>query len=153
MASASVTLHEMPVQMVRIPKVECQPRKCTLILAACDAVSIISAWCIGYLTKLSVGGNLQLSTYLHLWPSLVVFFAVFAVLRLYPGIICNGVTELERLTAGISVSFIMLAASTFVDHVSSDYSRAVFFIAWAVALVLVPLFRALARATFSARPW
>jgi Undecaprenyl-phosphate galactose phosphotransferase WbaP len=153
MASASVTLHELPVQMVRIPKVECRPRKCTLILACCDAASIIAAWCIGYGTKLLSGGNLQLATYLHLWPSLIVFFAVFAALRLYPGIICNGVTELERLTAGISVSFIMLAASTFIDHVSSDYSRAVFFIAWASAIFLVPLFRALARAALSARPW
>lgn len=153
MASASATLHELPMQMVRLPKVECRPRKCTLILGCCDAVSIISALCIGYAIKLYAGGHVCLATYVQLWPSLFVFFAVFASLRLYPGIICNSVTELERLTAGISLSFAVLAASTFINHKSSDYSRAVFFLAWASAIVLVPLLRSLARAMFSAKPW
>ncbi len=152
-ALASASLNELPFQMVRVPRVLCRPRKCAAILALCDAIGLLFSICVGYLTTLSLGGNLQASLYLRLWPGFLICFAVFASLRLYPGIVYNGVTELERTTAAISVSFTMFAALMFMDHGQMYYSRAVFLIAWATAIFAVPILRSVARALFSRRSW
>jgi Undecaprenyl-phosphate galactose phosphotransferase WbaP len=152
-ALASASLAELPYRLVRVPKVLSKPLRCALTLACSDSLALLTSLGIGF-CAVALGESLSASSvYLHLWPSLLIFAAVFLSLGLYPGVICNPVRELERLVVGICLSFSMFAAAVWMDGLTSRYSPAFFVIAWGTALIAVPASRTGVRCLFSRRPW
>ncbi len=91
--------------------------------------------------------------YAHLAPVLLFFPLAYALAGAYPGIGLAPPEELKRLTLATTLVYLALGAATFLFKEGATYSRAVFLLAWAMALFLEPLFRALARELFAKKPW
>jgi len=64
---------------------------------------------------------------------------------LYPGIGLHYIDELRKLVNSLSSTFVIVLAVTFLLQTSIIYSRLVIFIAWIIAIVLIPLGRYLVR--------
>ena len=90
--------------------------------------------------------------YFPLWPAIFVFSLSYALAGLYEVGIAPP-EELLRLSYATSLVFVILGAATFMYKAGADYSRGAFVFAWGLALVLVPLGRALARELFARKPW
>lgn len=90
--------------------------------------------------------------YIDLWPALLLFPLAYALAGLY-GVGVAPPEELRRLSYATSLVFVILGAATFMYKAGADYSRGAFVFAWGLALVLVPLGRALARELFARKPW
>jgi lipopolysaccharide/colanic/teichoic acid biosynthesis glycosyltransferase len=90
--------------------------------------------------------------YLGLLPLLGLFpfsYAVAGIYRLGLG----AVETLRRFSYSTSVSFIAIAAASFVFKADQRYSRITFILIWLAALVIVPLFRASVLALVRSRSW
>jgi Undecaprenyl-phosphate galactose phosphotransferase WbaP len=92
-------------------------------------------------------------SYLRLWPVLLTFLIAYAASGLYPGFGRNVADELHRLSVATSLVYPALAVTAFLLKDAADFSRAVFLLAWAQSLALVPLVRALFRRSLKRRPW
>lgn len=122
-------------------------------IVAADMLALILAATISVFVRYALGGNYSLSVYGRLWPLLGLFAAVYALFGLYPGIVVTAVTEIRRISAATTVVFLMLAVLTFLFRVAEVYSRFVFFSAWILSMLLVPLVRAFVRKRFAQRDW
>ncbi|MGQ9736050.1 MAG: undecaprenyl-phosphate galactose phosphotransferase WbaP [Thermaceae bacterium] len=91
-------------------------------------------------------------THLSLWPLGPLFLLAYALVGLY-GVGVSPPEELRRLSYATTVVFAALGTATFLSETATNLSRGVFVLAWGLALVLVPLGRALAREVFARRPW
>lgn len=109
---------------------------------------LLSFW-IRYLYDRSLIWDL----YLPLWPILLLFPLVYALVGLYPGVGITPPEELRRLTYASSLVFIVVGASTFMYRSEAEYSRGAFIFAWLLVLLVVPLSRALVRELFARKPW
>ncbi|MCX7741619.1 MAG: undecaprenyl-phosphate galactose phosphotransferase WbaP, partial [Meiothermus sp.] len=69
------------------------------------------------------------------------------------GVVIAPPEELRRLSYSTSLVFLVLGGATFMYKAGADYSRGAFVFAWALALVLVPLGRAVVRELFARKPW
>ncbi len=95
----------------------------------------------------------ELSLYLIFGLAIVMFLVVFAFLRLYPHVAQSPVEELRRLFFGTTMVYLGLAASTFATQTGEVFSRGVFFVAWLMSVILVPLGRAFLRHRWAKAPW
>ena len=68
---------------------------------------------------------------------LIKFFAP----ALYPGLGLHYIDELRKLVTSLSLTFVILAAVTFVLHNALIFSRLVLLLTWALSVVLVPFGR------------
>ncbi len=84
---------------------------------------------------------------------MVLFVCGYALFGAYPGIAISAAGELRQLTLSSTLTFILLGTLMFLSKQGNTYSRLVFLIGWAVALVLVPLMRSLLRMAFCRRSW
>ena len=100
-----------------------------------------------------MGGSADFQHYLSLWPGLGIVLAVFFYSNLYPGIIHNAVTELKRVAAGLSISFLILTAMVLSAHGGQAYSRFVLIVWWMAALPAVPLLRSMVREYLCHKAW
>ncbi len=83
----------------------------------------------------------------------VEIFALFCLILLikfyrsglYPGIGLHYIDELHKLVDGISSTFVIILAVTFVLHTSFIYSRLVIFFTWIFSILLIPFGRYLIR--------
>jgi Undecaprenyl-phosphate galactose phosphotransferase WbaP len=100
-----------------------------------------------------IDGKLDLPHYFSLWPALGVFFAIFALSNLYPGIIHNPVTELRRLGLALTLGFLVLAALISVARLDDVYPLRALFLCWIAAIVVTPLLRSIVRALICHKPW
>jgi Undecaprenyl-phosphate galactose phosphotransferase WbaP len=98
-------------------------------------------------------GSPDLHRCLRLWPALVVFFATFALLELYPGIIHNAVTELRRLAFAVTLSFLVLASFLSISGLNITFPRSVLFLSWTSAIFVTPLLRSIVRAFVCRKRW
>jgi Undecaprenyl-phosphate galactose phosphotransferase WbaP len=96
--------------------------------------------------------SLLWSIYCDLWPMLLLFPLVYALAGLY-GVGVAPPEELRRLSYSTSLVFLVLGGATFMYKAGADYSRGAFVFAWVLALVLVPMGRALVRHFFSRKDW
>jgi len=124
----------------------------TISLIVVDSFSISLAFFIAVLVRDAFEGQLSRQLYFSLWPLLFLFPLAYYLSGLYQlGI--SAADELKRLTYTTSVTFIAIGAITFIYKVGVLYSRGVFLLAFGLALLLVPLGRALLRAGLARQPW
>ncbi len=125
---------------------------CTAFLLS-DFCALLVSLAVAYCFRALTGGDLPLKAYLGLVSAAPVFLMLYAVLGLYPGILRPPSEELKRLSLGSSIGFLFLSFILFLGQQGAAYSRGVMIAAWLLALVLVPLARALVRRRCASKPW
>jgi Undecaprenyl-phosphate galactose phosphotransferase WbaP len=86
-------------------------------------------------------------------PTLLIFFFVFSLVGLYPGIGINPIEEFRLILRGTSVVFLLIICGTVLLREGLMASRIVFILAWIFSIVFVPLFRRFVRGWCSLQPW
>ena len=152
MATVTVVPTDRSFPLIRLPKIRCHPNLCSVVFVGCDAVAISLAGILALLGN-RVEGKPDLHYYFSLWPALGVFFAIFALSDLYPGIIHNAVTELRRLGLALTLSFLVLAALCSMTRLDETYPRRVLLLSWIASLVVTPLLRSIVRELICRKPW
>ena len=125
---------------------------CTAFLLS-DFCALLVSLAVAYCFRALTGGHLPLEDYFVLVSAAPVFLMLYAVLGLYPGILRPPSEELKRLSLGSSIGFLFLSFILFLGQQGAAYSRGVMIAAWLLALVLVPLARALVRRRCASKPW
>ncbi len=123
------------------------------LLAAGDLAALSLAGGVSALVWQHIDERLSPQFYAHLWPVLLLFPIAYAASGLYPGFGRNPAEELRKLSASTSMVYAALAVTVFLLKDAPTYSRAVFLLAWAQTLILVPLLRSLVRAACARKPW
>jgi len=113
------------------------------VLLFCDLFALLMASMFGYLVWADAILHQPVSEYLSLLPLLCLFPLAYAAAGLYPGFGLGAVEMLRRLFYCTSISFLAVAAASFALKAHPTFSRMTFSIAWASALVVVPLCRLL----------
>lgn len=139
-------------QAVR-PAAIARPWVTSALLLAADAVALASAGWLGYFLWSQVNRSLSAGFFYQLWPALAVSLLVYACMGLYPAAGVSPAEELRRLTMGATAVCLISTAAIFFSKDSELYSRGVLIAAWAAAVVLVPIARALTRRAFARRSW
>jgi len=129
-------------------------RRQIVALLVADAVALSACAVFSWWLKSFSDPDLLASTYLRALPAMLGGgWVVFAGLGLYPALGWGAADELRRLSSGITVLFLGGIALTFMSKAGSDWSRQVFLVAWALALLAVPLMRALMRRVCCRQSW
>jgi Undecaprenyl-phosphate galactose phosphotransferase WbaP len=123
------------------------------ILLFCDLVAVVVAAISAYQVWAKMLLMQPISIYLELTPLLFVFPLSYSVAGLYPGFGLGAVETLRRLFHCTNVSFLVIAAATFVFKADSVYSRMTFAIFWLAALLIVPMARLLTLSMVSRFRW
>ncbi len=118
-----------------------------------DIVSLTLTFTLAVGVRYKLGGQFPPLRYLSLWPVIGLFLVAYVLSGLYPSVGITPPDELRRLSYATTLIFLILGVMTFLFQLGLAYSRAIFLMAWALALILVPLGRAIVRALFSSRPW
>lgn len=118
-----------------------------------DLIAIAASVTLAVAVRKWFGGTFTLDIYWQLWPVLALFLALYATAGLYADLPPPPSGELKLLTQATTLGFVGLAAFTFLSREAETYSRLAFVIAWALALVSVPLARACLRAVCMRRRW
>lgn len=123
----------------------------TIALGITDLATLLFAWVLAVLLRMAISSEMILEPFIRIVPLIILFLLVYYGRGLYPAIGISPVEEISRLAGATSVVY--LALTTFAFFMKSPptiYSRAVFALSWLLALVLVPLGRAIIR-TIGAR--
>lgn len=137
----------------------CRPRLTAFLLAAADLAALSLCGLVAVVGYRWLRGQYDPAFYLRLWPCLFLFILAYDLVglyhgvALYPGAGLGPAEELRRGTIATTTCYLLLAAVTFLSKTSTHYSRAVFLIAWALSVVLLPSLRAALRAWLARRPW
>ena len=113
------------------------------VLLFCDLSALLIASMLGYVAWAEAILHQSVSQYLSLLPLLCLFPLAYATAGLYPGFGLGAVEILRRLFYCTSISFLAVAAAAFALKADPTFSRMSFIIAWAGALVIVPVCRLL----------
>lgn len=111
------------------------------VLVASDVVALSLAGAIAYLAWAFQVRGQPPGVYLELLPLVGLFVLGYAKAGLYPGFGIGAVSTLRALSTWTSFIFLVLAATSFAVRAPHHYARGAFLLAWALALVLVPLVR------------
>jgi len=133
-------------------EITASPRWAAATLFLTDFAMTILAMAGGIWLRYLWDRSLLWDIYLDLWPMPLLFPLGYALAGLY-GVGIAPPEELRRLSYATSLVFVILGAATFMYKSGADYSRGAFVFAWGLALVLVPLGRALVRELFARKPW
>lgn len=117
-----------------------------------DTLAALASLLLGVWLRYLWDRTLFWDVYLPLWPAVLLFPLAYALAGLY-GVGIAPPEELRRLSYSTSLVFVALGAATFMYKAGADYSRGAFVFAWGLALVLVPLGRALVRELWARKPW
>jgi Undecaprenyl-phosphate galactose phosphotransferase WbaP len=123
------------------------------MFATGDLAALSIAAASSVVIRSRVDGRLALETYVHLWPVLLTFLIAYAASGLYPGFGRNAADELRKLSLATSLVYLALAVTAFLLKDSAAFSRAVFLLAWALSLAIVPVGRAVLRHSVERRAW
>ena len=112
-------------------------------------VSAAAAVTVRYL----LGAQFVPGDYLRFVPSVAVFFLVFAMSGLYPGMASNPIEEFRGILGATGLTYLLIIGATFLEKESASFSRAVFLIAWALCVAFVMAGRAVTRSWCASKPW
>jgi Undecaprenyl-phosphate galactose phosphotransferase WbaP len=153
MATVTLIPAEQALPLIRLPKIQCRPLLCALLFVVCDAVAFMLSGTAALLLWQAAMGGMDVARCLSLWPALLVFFPVFALQNLYPGIIYNAVTELRRLGFALTLGFLILASVVSMPGLPVTYPYGLLFLCWTMAIFLTPLLRSITRTFVCHKPW
>ena len=112
------------------------------MLLVADAGAILGAVMIGIAVRNALGGEITTFQAAAMMPLVVMVLIIFWVLRLYAELPPGPSEELRRVAHGTTLGFVLLLVGTFFLRGGEVYSRGAMVMAWLLALVLVPAFRA-----------
>jgi len=124
-----------------------------------DLLSVAVAWLMGMGVRCLWLGRLDYERYFALWPMLGLWVVTFAIMGLYRGamgaarIFITPVEELRRTTVGTTWAFLTIVVVMYAAAGALFFSRLILVIGWLLALVLIPLSRALVRELCANRLW
>jgi Undecaprenyl-phosphate galactose phosphotransferase WbaP len=121
-------------------------------LALSDAAALLVAVGIGVSGKALAAGPVDFGGYLRLLPFLAVFSLTYAALGLYSDVPVSTPEELRRTTISSIVVFLSLAAITTGMRGGRPVTGTLL-LATSLAVLLVPLFRAMTRRYLSRKSW
>ncbi len=131
------------------------PTFCTvqgsLILA--DVAGLLLSVILSLICKYAVSGDLNLYSYIRLWPFLFVFLFVYWLIGLYSDVALSAPEELRRTTLSTIGIFVSLAAITVSLRGANSYFTWTLFLAVSCTLFFVPLLRALVRRALASKHW
>jgi len=129
------------------------PRLSLATLACGDLLGVAAAVLVVVGARYLLLRDVNVAFYVGLWPVLGVFLAVYLLMGLYSSVGVNPAEELRRTTLATSMVFLLLGSHTFLFRTAEWYSRQVLLTSWVLALIAVPLVRALVRYLFARRSW
>jgi len=121
-------------------------------LAAADAVSIVVALLLACTQRYHLLVHAALPVIGIVLPAVVLLLCSFMAVGLYPGVSLNPVNELRLSARAISVAFLLLWSATFFLH-DVSLSRLVYIEAYLLAIIMVPIARALTRKALCHKNW
>jgi Undecaprenyl-phosphate galactose phosphotransferase WbaP len=130
-------------------RIRARPLLTVGFIVGSDILALTLSVVLALLLRSVFGPITSIESYLLIWPLILIVIGVFAGFGLYPGLGLSPANELRRLSSAISLVFIFLAGLTFIIRGGWIISRAVFILAWGLAIFLVPLARSLARSVGS----
>ena len=124
-----------------------------MCMVAADAVALSVIYWLAVFGRYFVGAEYSLNFYLASFPLVSLFFIAFWAQGLYPGLLIHPAEEIRRIFYGLTVVFLLFAASTFLWKSGVEYSRSIFLAMWALGFPLVLLGRYIVRQMFSNKDW
>jgi Undecaprenyl-phosphate galactose phosphotransferase WbaP len=118
-----------------------------------DLLALFLSAAFAYLLWALPVRNMGPDLYLQLWPAMGLFIAGWAHAGLYPGLGLGPVESIRRLSIVTVFAFVLLATLSFALKLPHQYSRMTFFIAFLLALALVPTLRYLTLGIVGRRGW
>ena len=112
------------------------------MLLLADAGAIALAIALGVILRNTLGGTITAVQAAAMVPLVVMVLAMFWVMRLYAELPPGPSEELRRVVHGTTVGFVVLVVGTFFLRGGEVYSRGAVVMAWILAMILVPAFRA-----------
>ncbi len=123
------------------------------VLLLSDLFSLLLSCAIGYLVWADLMLGQPATEYVRVAPLVFLIPLMYAAGGLYPGFGLGAVETLRRLSCYTSLSFVAVAAASFVLKADPIYSRMAFGVAWLTALGGVPLMRFLMLSLVSGLAW
>ncbi len=124
-----------------------------LTLATADVCAVGFAVGLAVMLRGALNPSLDPQVYLGLLPLLIIFPAVLAGFGLYPGIALHPVSEIASIARGVTTSFLLLMAASFLIRDVEQYSRAVLLLSWPAAVISVCCMRFVARRAVGRSAW
>lgn len=124
---------------------------CSIIIA--DLIAFIGAGAMAVMLRYIFHGEFTPADYLTFTPSAIIFFVVFVIAGLYPGLAISPVDESRRILRASSIVFLLIIGATVFLREGLLSSRIVFILAWLFTIVFVPFSRQLVRAWCSHQSW
>ena len=126
----------------------------TIALLLADITALLLSVAISVGAKaVAVHGDIEVASYLGLWPFLFVFLFGYAVAGLYSGLGIGAPEELRRSTLCSTILFVFLAATTVSLRGASRYFTWTLFLALILSVALVPLIRECVRQVCARASW
>jgi Undecaprenyl-phosphate galactose phosphotransferase WbaP len=123
-------------------------------LALGDALALAACAALAWWVKSLADPGLDPWSYLRALPALLGgTLLIYASLGLYPAVGWGAAEELRRVSYGTSLAILAGFSLTFLAKSGDVWSRQVFLVTWALALVAVPLARALVRRQCCRMDW
>ncbi len=130
-----------------------QPLLCRAVLAGADLAAYALSMAVAVAIYRWHDPKLPLELYTSVWPLLLAFLPVYALMRLYGISAMPPAEELRRVIGGTALVYLLIAVGTFLAKQGPLYSRGVFLIACGTTMTLVPLLRAGVRFACCRRRW
>lgn len=122
-----------------------------LFLILADMLALATGWLgVAYVYQ-AMGGRYVMSTYLSMWPFLLVFVSLASVMRLYhgsliyPGMTLDPVEEMRRRVYTVLVTYLLLFGYLTMFRNVESYSRVVIVVSMTLNFFLIGFFRLLVR--------
>lgn len=117
-----------------------------------DAAALATVFIATVLVRRALGADFTLDVYLRLLPALVIPPLLMYFFKLYSMPI-GPTEEFRRVTLILTMTYLGLAAASFLVRGGPSYSRAIFLIAWMLSVPAVLFLRSIVRSVLAPLPW
>ena len=145
----STVIHNLP----RIEIMSVSPGRMLASLVVSDAMALMISVALGVFCKILFDHSVHLTAYLRLWPFLIVFLSVYAVMGLYSVVALSPQEELRSTTVASTLVFVILAAVTVTFRGASTSFTWTLLLSIALSVAVVPIFRASTRYWLADAKW
>jgi Undecaprenyl-phosphate galactose phosphotransferase WbaP len=122
-------------------------------LFVADLIAVTVASTLAVVVRFLMHASFRPTDWLVYAPALPVFFFVFSMVGLYPGIAINPIDEFRLVLRAASIVSLIVVGGSFFLRQGLFSSRIVFFLAWLLTVLLVPACRRVIRGVCAPQPW